>query len=84
MSHCVNKQEEIRSDFLLSNPKDPSKSKEVANEAHKTKGFELTSWSQLLNNSDKTSAFSLGVLPGDMSCWHLPRKTRHTFPLHFL
>lgn len=34
MSHYVNKQEKIKSDFLLNNPEYPSKDKGAANEAH--------------------------------------------------
>lgn len=37
MSHCVNKQEKIKSDFLLNNPEYPFKDKGAANEAHEIK-----------------------------------------------
>lgn len=75
MSHCVNKQEEIKSDFLLTDPKGPLKGKGAANEAHGIKVFEPTRWSQLLNKSPESrSAVSSGVLLADLSSWHLPGK----------
>lgn len=40
MSHCVNKQEEIKSGFLLNNLKDAFKGKGAANEAQEIKVFE--------------------------------------------